>query len=154
MERDDIDYEKMKEEYDRVHPLKLCSEPFLEGEELDSVGVNSVYKCYENYLEVAKLVKGIQRALPQALAYIAETIINLSEKVSEIAYTFYKERGGEKDKRTLDNDRIGYTQSIRHALIASGEVIAFVYEKSILQKKLPLSNMQLIHSLLLTLTAF
>ncbi len=154
MDRREIDYEKMQEEYDKVHPLKICAEPFIEEEDLDAIGINSIYKCYENYLEVAMLVKGIQRVLPQALSYITETIINLSENISEITYTFYKERGGEKNKGVPNNNKLGYTQSIRHALIASGEVIAFVYEKCILQKVLPFSNMQVVHSLLLTLTAF
>lgn len=153
MAKKDVDYEKMKEEYDRIHPLKLCAEPFF-NDEADSVTISSIYKCYENYIKVSSLIKGIKGALPQGLSYIAENIVNLSEHIGESAYTFYKEHGGDKDKTSLSVEKPRYTQSIRNALILSGEVIAFLFEKPLLSQALPLSKMQVVHSLLLTLTAF
>lgn len=152
MGKKETDYEKMKEEYDRVHPLKLCAEPFLSEE--SGISVECLYKCYESYLEVSLIIKGIQRALPQSLNYIALSIINLSDNICEIAFTTYKNNGGEREKESKNTDKLGYTQSIRRALILSGEVITYLFEKPALQSHLPLSNMQVVHSLLLTLTAF
>lgn len=150
----DVDYEAMEREYSKINPMTVQSSPFSTESTANQTAIKPLIKLYGIYTTIDGVLSRIAKTCSQKdLMYLAE---NLTKNVlNNITTLLNLDSLPEKDP--LPNIA-GYSNAVRFLLKKSIEgccsALTFKQQIPFLTFRLCFEDIQALHLVLMTLTAF